>query len=344
MRNLKRNILLSSLCLLLASLSFGQNKYVKKNRKVPVTTYGDSMMYARGLYNDSVRIFTGNSDGSVYYYNLDKAKAQLIFKMPDVNEIRDIEKSGSALIAMHSGDNGKLAIIQLDGGVKMLALPEWKGVFLDGLAILGKRAFLMGDPVAGKFSLFHSADGGYSWERCSGEIKAIEGEAGFAASGTNVQILNDSTYVFVSGGMKSRFFKSSDNGRTWTAVDLPYYPGESVGAYSMCFANDTLGVIVGGDYQDADLGQNSCFYTIDGGLSWYNAKKTPRGYRSCVFYNKKVFYSCGTNGIDFSIDDGQTWVPFADGSYFSLGATNNALIATTKNGGFQLFDLIDIKE
>lgn len=344
MPNLKRNILLSSLCLLLAFLSYGQKKYTKKNRKVPVTTYGDSLIYARGLYNDSTRIFTGNSDGSVYYYNLSKEKSQLIFKMPDIDEIRDLEKSGSALIAMHSGDNGKLAIIQLDGGVKMLALPEWKGVFLDGLDILGKRAFLMGDPVNGKFSLFHSADGGYNWERCEGEISAIEGEAGFAASGTNVQILNDSTYVFVSGGLKSRFFKSTDNGQTWSIVDLPYYPGESIGGYSLCFANDSTGLIVGGDYKDAELGKNSCFYTSDGGASWYNSQKTVRGYRSCVYYTNQVFYACGTNGVDFSVDNGKTWIPFADGSYFALGSTNDTLIATTKNGGFQLFDLIEINE
>ncbi|OFZ62278.1 MAG: hypothetical protein A3D92_24880 [Bacteroidetes bacterium RIFCSPHIGHO2_02_FULL_44_7] len=327
----------------MATLSYGQKKYIKKNQKAPVISYGDSLIYARGLHNDSLRIFIGNSDGSVYYYHLGKQKSQLIFKMPEVDEIRDIEKSGNALIAMHSGDNGKLAIIQLDGGVKMLMLPEWKGVFLDGLDILDKRAFLMGDPVAGKFSLFHSADGGYSWERCAGEVSAADGEAGFAASGTNVQILNDSTYVFISGGLKSRFFKSSDNGRTWTAVDMPYYPGESAGGYSLCFANDSVGVIVGGDYRDVDLGKNSCFFTKDGGKSWYNSQKTVRGYRSCVFYANQVFYSCGTNGIDFSVDGGQEWIPFADGNYFTLGATKDALIATTKNGSFQLFDLIEVK-
>lgn len=340
MRNLKRNFLLSVCCLLLTGMAFGQKKYLKRNRKAVVVAYGDSLIYARGLYNDSVRLFIGNSDGSVYYYNLRKEKNQLIFKMPLITEIRDIEKSGNALLAMHSGDDGKLFRINSDGGVKMIALPEWKGVFLDGLDVEGNRGFLMGDPVDGKFSLFHSSDAGLTWARCEGEIAAVEGEAGFAASGTNVQILNDSTYLFVTGGWKSRFFKTTDHGKNWSEVVLPYYPGESSGAYSVCFANDRTGVVVGGDYKDVNLGNNSSFYTTDGGISWYNSLKNPRGYRSCVFYAQGVFYTCGSNGIDCSLDNGKTWIPFADGNFFALCATDTQLIATTTHGHIQMFDLI----
>ncbi len=344
MHNLKQNFLLSLFCLLLASSGFGQKKYIKRNRKAPVIAYGDSLIYGRGLLCEDTRIFIGNSDGSVYYMNLEKDRTQMIFKLPKFDEIRDIEMAEKSLIAMHSGDDGKLAIIDLNGGVKLVALPDWKGVFLDGLDIFGKRGFLMGDPVDGQFSLFHSADGGKTWERCEGSITANEGEAGFAASGTNVQILNDHTYIFISGGMKSRFFKSTDNGKTWKDVVLPYYPGESTGGYSMCFANDTIGVIVGGDYKDAGLGMNTCFYTLNGGDSWYNATETVRGYRSCVFYKNGVFYAGGTNGIDFSTDNGKTWAPFADGNYFSLGATKDQLVATTTHGRIQLFDLIENEE
>lgn len=344
MHILKQNILLSSLMILLSVHSFGQKKYIKKNRKEPVYSYGDSSTYARGLWNDTVRVFVGNHNGAVYYYNLKSEKSQLIFKMANVDEIRDIERSGNSILAMHSGTDGKIAVIQLDGGMKMISIPEWKGVFLDGLDVLGKRAFLMGDPVDGVFNLFHSQDGGLNWERCPGRIEAREGEAGFAASGTNVQILNDSTYVFVSGGTVSRFFKSTDNGTTWSDLVLPYYPGESIGAYSLCFADDSNGVIVGGDYKDVALGMNTCFYTHDGGESWLNAMQTVRGYRSCVYFKNGVFYACGTNGIDFSVDGGKEWIPFADGNYFTLSSTESQLIATTVKGNFQLFDLIDLKE
>lgn len=344
MRALKLNILLSSLMLLLSVSSFGQKKYIKKNRKEPVHYYGDSTTYARGLWNDTLRMFIGNHNGAIFYYNFQSDKSQLIFKMPNLDEIRDIERSGNSILAMHSGEDGKIAVIQLDGGMKMIALPEWKGVFLDGLDVLGKRAFLMGDPTDGIFNLFHSNNGGLTWERCTGSIAAREGEAGFAASGTNVQILNDSTYVFVSGGTISRFFKSTNNGATWSELVLPYYPGESIGPYSMCFEDALSGVLVGGDYKDASLGKNTCFYTSDGGESWLNAMETVRGYRSCVYFKNGVYYAAGTNGIDFSIDGGREWIPFADGNYFTLSSTETQLIATTVKGSFQLFDLIELKE
>ncbi len=347
MNALIRNLIVSSFCLFIGVYASGQystKKYIKRNRKAQTITYGDSTIYARGLYNDSTRLFIGNSDGSMYYLNLKTNQQLLIFKMPHFTEMRDIEKYGEKLIGMHSGDDGKLVIMSLDGTMHILYLPEWKGVFFDGMDFLGKRGFIMGDPVDGKFSLFHTNDGGESWDRCPGEINAQEGEAGFAASGTNVQILNDSTYVFVSGGEISRFFKSTDNGTTWTSSVLPYYPGESTGPYTMCFSTDSIGVIAGGDYQDPGLSMNSCFYTTDGGDSWMNSMNLVRGYRSCVYHTNGVFYACGRNGIDFSTNGGKDWTPFADGAYFSMTSTDSQLIATTKHGSIRLFDLIEPEE
>ena len=94
---------------------------------------------------------------------------------------------------------------------------------------------MMGDPKNGFFSLFKTTDGGKTWEACDGKIKALEDEAGYAASGTNVQMIDENTFVFVSGGMTSRFFISKDAGETWKERVLPYYPGKSSGPYSYNF-------------------------------------------------------------------------------------------------------------
>lgn len=313
---------------------------MKKNNKVETVNYGDSSIYARGLLFHENRLFVGNSDGSIYFLNQEKNESQIIFHQAKINEIRDIEYSGSKYIAMHSGDNGKLILLDLNGNTKVIKSEFWKGVFLDGMDFIGSRGFMMGDPVDGIFSLFHTNDSGTTWSKCKGEINAKKGEAGFAASGTNVQMLNDSTYTFVSGGMKSRFFKSTDNGNSWDIVDLPYFPGESTGAYSMHFMNDSIGVIVGGDYLSPELKNNVSFYTEDGGESWFNMINPVRGYRSCVYSKNGVFYASGRNGIDFSIDGGKNWSPFADGPFFSLTASDTHLIATTKYGSIKSFDLI----
>lgn len=337
-----KNLINSCLIFLLAFSSFGQTKkYLKKNKNAEQYSYSDRPIYARGILCKDGRIFLGNSDGSIYYINIEKKNSAILFKHTGIDEIRDVEAVGNQIIAMHSGENGKLILLKLDGSIKMLKNEEWKGVFFDGIDFYNQTGFLMGDPKDEYFSLFHTKDGGKNWQSCEGKIKAEKGEAGFAASGSNVQVLNDSTYIFVSGGMKSRFFKTTDSGKTWTDAILPYYPGESTGAYSVHFSNDSIGVIVGGDYLDPAIRMNVCFYTFDGGESWFNATAPVRGYRSCVISHNAIFYSCGRNGIDFSFDNGETWIPFANGAYFALCISKDKLVATAKNGKIFFFELIE---
>mgnify|MGYP002630365657 CR=1 FL=1 len=302
---------------------------------------GDRKVYARGLLVENNRVFTGNSDGTLNYFNTEKETVQMLFRLENFKEMRDIERSGDFIMGIQSGDNGKIVRIGNGGTTKIIQPDMWKGVFLDGMDFLGTRGFLMGDPVDGKFSLYHTNDGGLNWSPCEGEVKAMKDEAGFAASGTNVQILNDSTYVFVSGGAQSRYIKSTNNGKTWEDVVLPYYPGEGSGAFSIHFSDEKTGMIVGGDYTNSDLVLNTCFYTQDGGESWFNPTHPPRGYRSCVLEKNGIFYTCGTNGIDFSEDGGVNWTGFADGNFFSLAANDKLLIATTTEGRIQMFDLFE---
>lgn len=332
-------VLISSIILFQGHAQLFDKKYVKKNSKVEPTQYSDSAIHARGLYVDTNFILLGNNNGGIYYYK--NNKSELLFQQPNFTEVRDIEKTENNFIAISSGDTGKMAIIERNGRIRVIHPEDWKGVFIDGIDFINNHGFMMGDPTDSLFNLFQTFDGGYTWTRCEGDVQAFKDEAAFAASGTNVQILNDSTYVFVTGGMRSRFIKSIDKGKTWTSVDLPYYPGKSTGPYSMCFANDSIGVLVGGDYMDPDIKMNTTFYTYDGGESWFNSKENPGGYRSCVYYVNGVFYCGGRNGIDYSTDNGVTWSPFAEGRFFTLNSISKILIATSLNGLFYTFDLIE---
>ena len=316
-------------------------KYIRKNKKAPTLFCNDRTVYSRGLLVEGDRIFTGNSDGTLYYFNTDKESVQMLFGLDNFTEMRDVERSGDFIMGIQSGETGKLVRINNSGVTKIIQPKIWDSVFIDGMDFYGKRGFMMGDPLDGKFSLFHTNDGGLNWSKCEGEIEAMKDEAGFAASGTNVQVLNDSTYIFVTGGKQSRYIKSTNNGRTWVDVVLPYYPGDGSGAFSIHFANDSIGMIVGGDYLHPDLKLNTCFYTQDGGDSWFNPINAPRGYRSCVLEKNGIFYCCGRTGIDFSRDGGVNWVPFADGTFFSLGTNDEILVATTTEGRVQLFKLIE---
>lgn len=340
------NALICSVFLMISLVVHSQNdtkKYIKKNSEAPITTYGDSNIYSRGILVDTGLIYLGNSNGAVFQYDTDDGKSELVLKFSQIKEIRDIERSGNFVFAMQSSTDGKLVKVSEKGPVGFIELPEWKGVFFDAFDFNEAVGFIMGDPVDGYFSLFHSKDSGATWSRCEGRVPAYKGEAGFAASGTNVHVMNDSTYMFISGGMKSNFYKTYNSGKSWVKVELPYYPGETIGAYSMCFMDTKNGVIVGGDYLQPDLKMNTTFYTFDGGRSWMNSLSPPRGYRSCVYSVNGVFYACGRNGIDFSFNNGKEWTPFADGAFFSMSSADGKLIATLRDGKFQTFDLLELK-
>ncbi len=319
---------------------FVTKKYLRKNKDAPTTTFGDSTMYSRGIYVDSNLIYFGGSDGSIRCYNTETNKTRMVIKLATRGETRDLEASNGVIYGMQSGDDGMLTRISTNGSVGFIEPREWKGVFFDALDFNGDVGFLMGDPVDGNFTLYHTKDGGRTWNPCEGKVPAITGEAGFAASGSNVHVLNDSTYMFISGGMRSNFYKSKDSGKTWTTVEVPYYPSETTGAYSMCFEDDLHGVVVGGNYKQPELKMNTTYYTHDGGETWYNSRQPPGGYRSCVFSYNGVFYCCGRNGIDFS-ENGEDWMPFAEGTFYALSVCNDKLIATTTKGRFTSFSLVE---
>ena len=59
---------------------------------------------------------------------------------------------------------------------------------------------------------------------CQQIPKVVEGEAAFAASNTNIKVLGNTVWI-VSGGVKSRIFKSIDLGVTWNVYETPIIQG-----------------------------------------------------------------------------------------------------------------------
>lgn len=329
---------------LVSHSSFAQlktKKYLRANKEPERIIIQDNKSHSRALLVDGDKLLTGSSDGSIYLHKLESDEQILLFQQPSIKEIRDIEKVSDGYIAMQSANSSKLISISNNGNLKILKEPQFDEVFLDGMDFNGEKGFLMGDPHGGFFNLFTTTNGGKTWTRTEGNVEAHPDEAAFAASGSTVHLLNDSTLTFVSGGMTSRFFISTDFGATWTITTLPYYPGPSIGPYSLCFASDSSAVMVGGDYKDIDLKLNSSFYSKDGGMSWLNPENPTRGYRSCVIEHQGIYYCCGSNGIDISENGGKDWAAFADGNYISLAVWNGYLIASTAQGEIHFYKLIE---
>ncbi|CAM4249255.1 WD40/YVTN/BNR-like repeat-containing protein [Flavobacterium terrigena] len=189
-------------------------------------------------------------------------------------------------------------------------------VFYDSMFIYPKNGLgiVIGDPTEDCLSILLTEDSGETWNKipCANLPKTVEGEAAFAASDTNVKIV-DGVIFIISGGKKSRLFKSSDKGKTWEVFETPITQGEAMtGAFSMDFFNEKKGIIVGGNYdQQKDNSKNKAI-TKDGGKTWkLLAENEAFGYASCVQFmpesNGKVIYTCGTSGVYYSTNSGKKW-------------------------------------
>lgn len=204
-----------------------------------------------------------------------------------------------------------------------------KGTFLDAIRFWDARhGIAMSDPVDGRFLLVTTSDGGSTWTEIPPERipAAIEGEGGFAASGSCLTVLGASHVWFVSGGAQTaRVYRSTDRGRTWSVHDTPIRAGvASAGAFSIAFRDARHGVIAGGDYARPTLRGRNLAVTSDGGVTWTLTDSTasPPGYRSAVAFMPRArthtLVAVGLTGTDVSLDAGRTWSPVDSTAYNSV--------------------------
>ena len=189
--------------------------------------------------------------------------------------------------------------------------------FFDAFAFWdASSGIAMSDPVDGRFILIKTTDGGTTWKELPRETSpaAIEGDGGFAASGTCIAVHGKNNVWFGSGGgAVARVFRSADGGQSWKASETPITAGNpSSGIFSIAFKDARNGVIVGGDYRKEDETGNNVATSTDGGATWSLAKgPRPAGFRSAVAYvpgtRGPMLVAVGPRGSNYSIDNGQTW-------------------------------------
>jgi photosystem II stability/assembly factor-like uncharacterized protein len=186
----------------------------------------------------------------------------------------------------------------------------------------------MSDPVDGRFLLLTTSDGGDSWEEIPSDRipPAIEGEGGFAASGTCLAVRGSSHVWIASGGAATaRVYHSADRGHTWTVNEAPLRAGiASAGIFSIAFRDAQHGVIAGGDYQKPSLPGRTVALTSDGGATWtlVDSASAPAGYRSAVAFvpgaRGPTLVAVGLTGTDQSRDGGMTWTHVDSTAYNSV--------------------------
>ena len=205
--------------------------------------------------------------------------------------------------------------------------------FIDGIDFWNAReGIAYGDPIKKKMLLLQTSDGGMTWREARGNAAPglKEGEASFAASGTNIRCYRGGDVYIATGGLTSRLWFSRDKGITWEPRDVPMIQGKpSRGIFSFAFTDTKKGVIVGGDYLVDTLKQDHIFITHDGGKTWHPPQVPTRGYRECVEYiADELLISVGPKGIDISNDGGMTWRAESDEMYYHVArkARNGSVV------------------
>lgn len=186
-----------------------------------------------------------------------------------------------------------------------------KGMFLDALDFSdAAHGIVAGDPVAGKIFLATTSDSGNHWTPAAYAAGAAiqEGEAFFAASGTNIHLNHNGSFLLVSGGIKSRYW--SDTGAT--AIPTMMQGGLTKGANGMDVSGSRVAV-AGGDFTDPRRSDSCIALSEDGGRTWRSSGKTPGGYISSIrFTSGDSLVICGLSGAWLSKDNGERWQPLTE--------------------------------
>lgn len=287
----------------------------------------DSKASLRGLcvFNDR-EIWTSGSRGTVAH-SYDGGKNWRVNQIEGAEELdfRDVQAidEGTAVV-ISTGSPGRIYRTTNGGGRWKLCYENKNPqVFFDSISFWNKRyGVAMSDPIDGQLLLVGTNDGGKSWRPLprSRMPKIEPGEAGFAASGTNMCTLGDQglAIALANGSsdrvnLTSRILYSPDHGSTWSDWRTPIRTNKSSGIFSTCFIDRKHGCVVGGNFKKPELTDSNYAVTNDGGETWStpSPRVPPSGYRSCVAklnHGKEVYLiAVGPNGTDLSSDLGAKW-------------------------------------
>lgn len=252
-------------------------------------------------------------------------------------EFRDIEKINDSTVLVMSSTLPAAILISEDNGLTFRTVyssPD-STYFLDGMDCNSNGdCILYGDPIEGYMLLLASSESGHFWKQ-ERSIQLPEGTAAFAASGSGIQWLDDSTYAWATGIGGALIIGCDLSHACEQRAALPYAVSAASGIYGMHFKNNKMGVVTGGDYTLELETTPNTYYAIDGGYQWQPFSVMPAGYRSSIGIGENgVILICGPGGIDraqwgafacvaVSEEAFHTLAPAPNGDFYLAGPNGN---------------------
>lgn len=277
-----------------------------------ISVLSDLVVWASGAKGTVLRTI----DGGETWVKVSVTGAEAL----DFRDVQGIDANTAFVLSIGPGEQSRI-YKTTDGGKswQLQFTNKHPKAFYDCFAFWdSKHGIALSDSVDGKFPLIATSDG-VTWTPVAVKNMpaALSDEGAFAASGTCIATYGKKDVWFGTGGPAARVFHSRDRGKNWTVAETPILHGAaSQGIFSVLFLSNKEGVAVGGDYQAPDKAEKCSAVTHDGGKSWSLSSTFPRGYRSALAagtwgarpgFDMPMLFTVGTNGIDFSGDEGKNW-------------------------------------
>lgn len=325
-----------ALCLFLLLFACSQEDKQEETQKgaVPYWQAQDSGVSAslRGLSAVSDQVAWASGSRGTVIRTTDGGATWKDVSIPETDtlEFRDIEGFDANTAIVLSAGLPAVIYKTTDGGQtwdqKYFSMKE--GTFYDAMDFWNEQeGIAFGDAIDGRLLILKTSDGGESWQELPFEQRpqALEGQGGFAASGTCLRTVGESQVYIGLGGKEASLFYSFDKGESWQKTMTPIQSGESTeGIFSIDFKDEMTGLMVGGDYRGDSLTKINAAYTTDGGRNWFPvmAGMKPHGYRSGVAIWKNYVFVVGRESCDYYIDGDKAYIPM-EGKYYAVDVSRD---------------------
>jgi photosystem II stability/assembly factor-like uncharacterized protein len=170
--------------------------------------------------------------------------------------------------------------------------------YLDDIKFINSlTGYAVGDPVAGRWTILKTTNGGNSWDSTGLRLAEVGNEFGWYNSMDVFFSGTASTIWF--GTSQQHIYKSTNNGTTWNSFQTPAAAGSDI--RSVVFEDAAVG------YCGAN---NGVCKSVNGGQNWVMlANAIGTGEAVSVCYNTGRLWYARDNVIYFSADHGSSFTP-----------------------------------
>lgn len=269
----------------------------------------DCSIRALEVENDSTCWFAGNYNKFGYTNDYGKTWKEKLIKYDTFDlEFRSISLTTSSVFVLSIGSSALLFKIDKKTlNYKLVYKESGEKTFYDSMQFWDdENGIAVGDPTEDCMSVIKTKDGGNTWNKisCENLPLAAETEAAFAASNTNISLVDQKAFI-TTGGKEANILVGSEYGNSWKKYKTPIIQGEKMtGIFSIDNLSMDTAIIAGGD--------------------WSSKENNP-GYISCIQFNPKTknIIACSTTGIYYSNNLAESWEKVSEDGYYTFRIAEN---------------------